>query len=121
MTTTTVPPSSTSRAGYFLSLILAAAALTAASTWLVVSVVIDGATDDRVVTTAPPPVAAPTVSPIAAKDRPISVANAYHGIGVTFCLDNKHPVTRRRRLPRGRPRPLRLRISAADRMGSWSR
>ena len=67
--------------------------LTAASTWLVVSVVIDDATHDLVVTTAPPPVAAPTVSPIAAKDRPISVADAYHGIGVTFCLDNKHPVT----------------------------
>ena len=93
MTATTAPAVVHITRRLFLSLILAAAASTAAFTWLVVSVVIDDATDDRVVTTAPWSLVAPTVSPIAARDRPISVADAYHGIGVTFCLDNKHPVT----------------------------
>jgi hypothetical protein len=59
---------------------------------VVVAGVIEDPTEDGVVTTAPPPVVASTVNPIAVEDRPINVADAYHGVGVSFCLAGKHPI-----------------------------
>jgi hypothetical protein len=92
VTVATVPSTIQIKRRHLLGLVLAVAALAAALTWATVSIVLDDQTDDG---GAPArAAAAPAIAnPVAVEDRPIAVADAYHGVGVMFCLDDRQPVT----------------------------
>ncbi len=93
MTATTVPVVVQIKRRQFIALILALILAVAALIWATVAIVIDGQTVVRKISTAPPTAVASPVDPVAVKDRPISVANAYHGVGIMFCLDDSNPTT----------------------------
>jgi hypothetical protein len=94
MTATTIPATIQIRRRHLLGLILAVAALMAALTWATVTIVDDDSTPDRVVRPAAPAAAAAVANPVAVEDRPSTVADAYHGVGVRYCLeDGLRPAT----------------------------
>ena len=93
MTVTTVPAVVQIKRRQFIALILALILAVAALIWATVAIVIDGQTVVRKISTAPPTAVASPVDPVVVKDRPISVANAYHGVGIMFCLDDSNPTT----------------------------
>jgi hypothetical protein len=93
MTVATVPSTIQIKRRHLLGLVLAVAALAAALTWATLSIVGDDHTDDGGAPAAPAAAVVASAHAVAVEDRPIHVANAYHGVGVMFCLDDRQPVT----------------------------
>ncbi len=92
MTAITVPATVQIKRRHLIILVLAAAALAAALTWAITAVVTDDPIMGRAVPGARSSVVVSTPNLVAVEDRPIDVADAYHGVGVRFCLDSKRPV-----------------------------
>jgi hypothetical protein len=92
MAATSVPATVHIKRSHFLGVILAVAALAAALTWAIVSLVVDDPPVGRAALVARPGnVTASEIVPV--RNRPFTVADAYHGVGVMFCVDGRRPVT----------------------------
>jgi Protein of unknown function (DUF4242) len=99
---TTVPANIEITRRKLAGLIAVTTAAAAALTWAVATVAID-TTAEPTRTTTPPaiqyatlgiplgPIAAPAAQ-VVADAQPIAVADAYHGVGVTVCLDGAQPI-----------------------------
>jgi hypothetical protein len=93
MTATTVPTFVHLKPRHLVGLMLAVALLAAALTAAIASIVIDHSTGTRAVPAARPVTAEYAESFIRVEDRPLTVADAYHGTGLMFCLGERKPVT----------------------------